>query len=228
MKTIWLTLTLQSDAAFGRGDGVAGLINAEVQHDDNGFPYMGGKTLKGLLGAACGEIIFAMKQNNTLGNWEEAAQRLFGGPGSGRDEAATLHVGDAQLPDDLRTVVADEVRHGKVTREEVLDSLTALRRQTAMNAATGAPQQESLRTIRVILREMTFTARLDFFSDPKAGDLPLLAACVRGLKRAGSNRNRGLGRLEVALYETNPTEGGKPVTHIYFDRFSEIVKEAAR
>ncbi len=57
MKTVWLTLTLKSDTAFGRGDGVAGLINAEVQHDESGLPYLGGKTLKGLLGATCSDIL---------------------------------------------------------------------------------------------------------------------------------------------------------------------------
>jgi hypothetical protein len=75
---------------------------------------------------------------------------------------------------------------------------------------------------------MTFTAQLDFFSDPQANDLPLLAACARGLKRAGSSRNRGLGRIEVALYETDPTEGGKQVTDVHYARFNEIVKEAVQ
>ena len=32
-----LKIKLESEAAFGRGDGVAGLVDAEVQHDDYGF-----------------------------------------------------------------------------------------------------------------------------------------------------------------------------------------------
>lgn len=41
--TLWLKFTLLSDTAFGRGDGVAGLVDAEVLHDPYGLPYLGGK-----------------------------------------------------------------------------------------------------------------------------------------------------------------------------------------
>jgi len=224
MKTVWLTITLQSDATFGRGDGVAGLINADVQHDENGLPYMGGKTVKGLLGATCSDILFALNESNSLEEWETAAQRLFGGSGSRQEDSGILHVGDAKFPDDLRVAIADEIQQNAITREEVLDSLTGLRRQTAMSAETGAPRLNSLRTIRTILRETVFTAQLDFMSPPQDNDLPLLAACAKGLKRAGSNRNRGLGRIVVELYETNPaTIDSKLTTNSCFEKFQTAI-----
>ena len=48
METYYLKMLLLSDTTFGRGDGVAGLIDQEVEHDPNGFPYLRGRTLKGL------------------------------------------------------------------------------------------------------------------------------------------------------------------------------------
>lgn len=35
MTTLELHLKLLSDATFGRGDGVAGLVDAEVEHDSH-------------------------------------------------------------------------------------------------------------------------------------------------------------------------------------------------
>lgn len=62
MRTYWLKFTLKSDATFGRGDGVAGMVDSEVQHDSYGLPYLGGRTIKGLLGEECASILFALRQ----------------------------------------------------------------------------------------------------------------------------------------------------------------------
>lgn len=220
--THWLKLTLNSDTTFGRGDGVAGLVDAEVQHDEYGFPYLGGKTLKGMLGATCAEILYALDKATPSHQWNLSARYLFGSPGSGRDESAHLHVGDACLPEDLRQMIIYEE---KLSREEVLESLTALRRQTAMDASTGAPLKESLRTMRVIIRDTPFIARLDFKREPKTHELALLAACVKAFRRAGTGRNRGRGRLTAALYAADPLlPESQPVTDDYFSHFQEVVE----
>ena len=95
-QSYWLKLTLLSDTTFGRGDGVAGLVDAEVRHDRYGLPYLGGKTLKGLLGAACAEVLSALEKSEVsdLPDWQEAAAFLFGVPGSGLEHAGKLKVGD--------------------------------------------------------------------------------------------------------------------------------------
>ncbi len=222
----WLTIHLKSDTLFGRGDGVAGKLNAEVQHDANGLPYLGGKTLKGLLTASCGEIMFALQQSQKEADWLVPAQRLFGGPGGiAQDARSWLHVGNAVLPDDLRTAVMDDIQYNKNSRETILESLTTLRRQTAMDAKTGAPLKEALRTSRVIIRELTFAAHLLFLQEPTAKEVQLLAACVRGLRRVGTNRNRGLGRVVCDLYDENPVgEGVEAVTAVQFAQFeAEVV-----
>jgi CRISPR/Cas system CSM-associated protein Csm3 (group 7 of RAMP superfamily) len=101
----------------------------------------------------------------------------------------------------------------------VLETLTTLRRQTAMDAVTGAPQQETLRTIRVVLRNTTFTARLDFLAEPSDDDKAFLVACVKGLRRVGGNRNRGLGRVVCDLYKDENL--GERVTDDLFAPFRQ-------
>jgi CRISPR/Cas system CSM-associated protein Csm3 (group 7 of RAMP superfamily) len=223
MKTIWLKITLKSDTTFGRGDGVAGLVDAEVQHDENGLPYLGGKTLKGLLGTTCDEILNSPATSSYI--WTQSRNRLFGAPGSGVEEAAGLHVGHALLPEDLRQTIAYSVYYGRLDPKDVLASLTTLRRQTAMDAGTGAPLQETLRTMRVIVRETPFISRLNFKREPEKTDLALLAACVKALRRAGTGRNRGRGRLIAELYEVYPgVVDSQPVTDSYFAHFQEALQ----
>lgn len=226
MTTYWLSLHLLSDTTFGRGDGVAGEVDAEVQHDEYGLPYLSGKTLKALLTATCAEILYALESAHIadLRRWWASAQRLFGGPGSASSRVGLMHVGDAQLPSDLRAAIAQDIvaerrRPGgpRIMAADVLASLTTVRRQTALDA-TGAPMPETLRSMRVIVRDTTFVSRLDFAEPPDELDLALLAACVSAFRRAGTGRNRGRGRLAVELYDQEPGQAG-PVTSAHLVRF---------
>lgn len=245
----WLKFTLQSDATFGRGDGVAGWVDAEVQHDTFGLPYLGGKTLKGLLGATCAEILSALEKSAVpnLEKWEKGARFLFGEPGSGSDVAAKMYVGNAMLPSDLRLKIAAEfpsmddfydwgelLASQQQIRTANLNSLTALRRQTAIDARSGAPKENSLRTMRVILKGTPFIAKLEFIAEPDEYAKQLLAATVKSFNRAGTGRNRGRGRLKAELfaqpfYQSKPPQvlEPDPVTQTLFARFKEEVQGAS-
>lgn len=221
MSEYHLRFTLLSDATFGRGDGLAGVVDAEAQHDPTGMPYLAGRTLKGLLGAECADIVFAIGQAKPEQHerWEAAAQRLFGKTGSALEGEANLRVGPAQLPGDLRARIAQDVADGRIIRAEVLESITALRRQTAMDAITGAPLENTLRAMRVILRGTPFDATLSFRDPPSKDELALLAACVKALRRAGTGRNRGRGKLTAELFEA----AGIQVTEQHFEHFRKAV-----
>jgi hypothetical protein len=70
----------------------------------------------------------------------------------------------------------------------------------------GAPEKGSLRSTRVILPGTVFEAALEFGEPPDERTLGLLAACVLAWRRAGTGRNRGRGRLQANLLESNGTE----------------------
>jgi hypothetical protein len=206
MTTLELHLKLLSDATFGRGDGVAGLVDAEVEHDAYGLPFLRGRTLKGLLVEECSNILYSLRGNARYDELESASRRLFGSPGSGLDTAGILRVGAAQLPQDLREAVQAAIDAKTLTMSDVLESLTAIRKQTAVDASNGTPDEGSLRAMRVILREAHFTAQLDFVEEPSDTELALLTACVKGFRRAGTGRNRGRGRLVAWLSNQTYTD----------------------
>lgn len=200
MNDFSLKITLESDTTFGRGDGVAGWIDAEVEHDEHGLPYLRGRALKGLLAEECANILFSLKHFSTkakYADWETAAANLFGKGGSKFEDNSLMNVGNAVLPDDLRQAVRFAVEKNQFSAEEVLQSLTTIRRQTAIEA-DGAPKKNSLRSARVVLRETIFTADIDFRSEiTNQKMLMLLGASAAGLQRVGLGRNRGRGKVSV-------------------------------
>jgi hypothetical protein len=226
METYWLCFTLLSDATFGRGEGLAGLVDQEVNHDRYGLPYLRGRALKGLLNEECANILYALRQQKAdLKRWEGAAQRLLGGPGSTLADDALLCVGAARLPADLRRAVrqAMEASNATLRPTDVLDSLTAIRRQTAVDEESGVPDEGTLRTMRVVLRQTPFEARLTFLKGTQQDDLLLLAACVLALRRAGTGRNRGRGRLRATLHADREAGPGADITRQQFDIFAREV-----
>jgi hypothetical protein len=215
MSTYWLRLTLESDATFGSGEGVPGLIDQDVALDGDGCPFVNGRTLKGLLNEVCADLLYALKPKDTV--WKPAADSLFGVPGSDDTVQGIMSVGRGQLPALLRRAIHDEVVRNEWTRDDVIHALTVVRRQTAVDAKTGVPDPHTLRATRVILRETSFEARLDFarrLEDPEKG---WLAACVLGLRRAGVARNRGRGRLVASILD----QTGDDVTRSWFTAFFE-------
>lgn len=247
---MWLKFILCSDGAFGRGDGVAGLVDAEIQHDEYGLPYLSGRTLKGLLAAECAEILDALRRScrrrspDPLAPWEKAGRWLFGVPGSVADTRGHLFVWDACLPSDLRRAIQfefddaaqkadDQNKEGELSVKQKhyqlylrnLESLTTIRSQTAMDAGTGAPLRNTLRTMRLIVHETPFIARLDFDGTPEQAAMQLLAACVTAFHRAGTGRNRGRGLLRAGLYKQEPLcDSLQPVTPILMKAFEAEVR----
>jgi CRISPR/Cas system CSM-associated protein Csm3 (group 7 of RAMP superfamily) len=201
-----LKIKLLSDTTFGRGDGVAGLIDQEVEQDKYGFPYLRGRTLKGLLSEECDNLITVLPEDNQKNYWANIACKLFGIPGSKLETIAAMHVGDACLPDDLRQVVAYEIDREQLTNQDVLSSLTTIRRQTAIDWENGVADKGSLRSFRVVIRELEFQADLLFETQPSDEILSLLSVGTLALRRLGSGRNRGRGHVCCTLHDADGNE----------------------
>ena len=204
METFWLKFNLVTDAAFSRGDGLAGVVDIEVQHDDYGCPYLHGRTIKGILVEECADILNTMKEPK----WGKAAARLFGKPGSEEESGGVLTIGNAQLPKEFR----EAVKKSGINRLEILESLTTIRRQTAIEES-GVAKENSLRATRVVLRDTPFEASLVFLSTLEPTEKALFAACVKAFRRAGTSKTRGLGKLKAYLFDA---ENKKDVTDDWF------------
>jgi CRISPR/Cas system CMR subunit Cmr4 (Cas7 group RAMP superfamily) len=78
-----ILIRLISDSAFGRGDGVIGVVDSEVEHDKaTGLPIIKGRTIKGLLVESCADLLYAIGLQNDAfhAELEASAARLFAQP----------------------------------------------------------------------------------------------------------------------------------------------------
>src|SRR5438128_1981479 len=124
---ISLSIMLLSDATFASGENTAGEVDVEVEHSPDGLPVIGGKTIHGLLRDSW------LSMHEHFSALDTAAVELFGPPGD-LDDSAILHVSDAVLPQDVRAWAryAVERKQNPLTPTQLLRSITAIRRQTAL------------------------------------------------------------------------------------------------
>lgn len=225
MTPYYLTVDLQSDATFGSGDSVPGLLDLEIDHDAAGCPFIGGRALKGLLVEEAANLRFALDEPRWRQDWDAACTWLFGVSGATGVGTAQMHIGPATLPPALRAALHAQVAANELRREDVLAALTSIRRQTSLDTQTGGPEEGSLRALRVLLRDTPLIARLDCDATPNAAALALLAACSLAVRRGGLGRNRGRGRLHLLLHCTHPVNyADATFTKKHFTAFAQQLR----
>lgn len=189
-----LVVELLSDTTFASGEGTAGAVDVEIDHDEIGLPVVRAKRLHGLLRDGW------LSLRDHFADLTAAASRVLGEEAD-LAEQTVLRLGDALLPADVRAWAAHAVgreRH-PLRPEQVLATLTDVRRQTAVSRATGAPEDKTLRSSRVVLRGLSFTAPLHWLTEPGTGEERCLALCALAVRHGGLQRNRGRGFLRLTL-----------------------------
>lgn len=192
----FLQIELLSDTTFSRGEGAAGVVDTEVERDEFGMPFIGGKTVRGLLR----DSWLSMSQH--FPGLVDAAEHVLG-RSQAVDESCRLRIGDAMVPSAIGAAV-----RGAAQREEhplssgaILDGFTSIRYQTAEDRETGAPDITTLRSSRVVLRGFVFQASLSWLDGyrPRTADVRLLALCALAARHGGLLRNRGRGHIRMTL-----------------------------
>jgi hypothetical protein len=187
-----LGIRLLSETTFGASRVSAKDVDIEVELEPSGLPCIGGKTIHGLLHWAWDEMSAAFAELS------EAAMQLFGAEGA-LDHSAIMHISDARIEEPARQWVDFALSEKRVRREQIRDSLTAVRSQTAEDRLTGAAAATTLRRSRVVLRGLTLWAPLAWSREPHESELRCLALAALACRQGGLLRRRGRGRLEVTL-----------------------------
>ena len=193
-----IMVELLSDTCFSRGEGTPGAVDVEIEHDELGLPYLSGKTMRGLIRDTWLSIARSFEELH------EAGLRVWG-PVGDLDETSILRFGDAQLDASVRDWItwAEKRTHAPISPQAVLEALTDVRSQTSEERKTGAPAETTLRSIRVALRGLKFSAPISWMDAPREADLKCLALSVLGTRHAGLGRNRGRGFVRLLLINGN-------------------------
>ena len=189
-----ICIELLSDTTFGRGEGTAGQVDVEVEHDEFGIPFHNGKAIRSLLRDSW------LSMQPHFPELQAAGLKLFG-PASELDETSILRIGRADIDSASRSWIEAAVKPDKsaVTPAAVLAGFTDIRMQTSEERLTGAPERTTLRSMRVVLRGLKLEAPLQWLIDPGDDERRCLALCVLATRHLGLSRNRGRGHVRMSL-----------------------------
>lgn len=179
MKT--LTYSLQFFSPWHCGSGMGGGDDADYQPilDADGFPYVPGKTLKGL----------CLEASQLLHDPADTA-RLFG-TATERDNAAstqgTAHWSNAELPTATRNAIAQQPEQ----RTHLLDARYFVKIDDHGMAEKGAFRRGEYAI------PMTLQGIVAHLADDR--DVALVTDCLQFVKQLGLQRSRGFGRCQFAV-----------------------------
>jgi len=193
-QSLFIQIDLLSDSAFSRGEGTAGLVDVEVEHDEWGLPFLGGKTIRGLLRDSW------LSMQHCFPDLVPSAGRVFGLEAD-CEESSILHIGDAVVDEETRCWIkaAESRQNHPISPAAVLEALTDIRRQTSEERHTGAPAEATLRAVRVIVRGLTLRAPLHWLVEPTPSDVRCLSLALLATRHAGLGRNRGRGHIRMTF-----------------------------
>lgn len=177
------TISFLTDWHAGSGLSSGAEADAVVIKDSNGFPYIPGKTIKGL-------FVDAFQDFNELGIEgfdSNTFKNLFGS--MDKDTKVTspgsLFFSNLILSEEEKTAIG----------QDHVDYLFRNIASTAIDAKTGVAKPTSLRVMEVCL-PLSLEGYIQGISDSDRKLIGLLAKYIRSI---GSNRNRGFGRCSIKL-----------------------------
>jgi CRISPR/Cas system CSM-associated protein Csm3 (group 7 of RAMP superfamily) len=177
------TIHFYTDWHAGSGLSAGAEADAVVIKDSNGFPYIPGKTLKGL-------FVDAFRDFQLLeieGFSKEVQKALFGDfdVDTGVTSPGSLFFSNASLPHEEKVAIGTD--HAEFLYRTVA--------ATAIDSLTGVAKNTSLR-----ISEVCIPLVLEgYIQGVKLSDKEILVQLAKYIRSIGANRNRGLGRCSIKL-----------------------------
>lgn len=213
MEKYTLKIELLSDSVFSGGETIVSVSDIDILYDEYRIPYYKGKSIKGNLR----EVIDILIENQKLYDGEKAelnekiSIKLFGKKFNNKENEVyrddqsqgILRFENASIGDDVKTVLKYLIETNKISKEELIDSMTDIRYATKISKKTGTSEDGSLRSMRVLNKGSIFYS--DICTEEKLSDneLGLLLCGVNGLRHLGTLRSRGKGEVRCNLLKEN-------------------------
>lgn len=196
-----IEIKLNSDLCCYSGEVYNTTVDIDVVYDKYGIPYIPAKRIKGCIKEAALEL----RDMGLLTHYKE----IFGDEGY---EPSVFSLSNAKIKDYDKVV--EEIKNFNndelCEAQKVLNLYTYTRTQTTIDEVTGSAKENSLRTMRVARKGLTFNAELDFRNKEYLEEFKNAVSMV---KHMGVSRTRGLGLVELKVVENNVED----VKHVLFD-----------
>lgn len=212
MKEYEVKIKLESPLHLGSGHADV-VVDAEAVKDKYGMPYFPGKRLKGLLYESALEMAeMGCGQVETPTFDIEDVKALFGQTSSDGNDVSKLRVDNFYLDEYVDLCAGwkylQQEYPGIFTPDDVWNSYTELRYQTAIDEETGIALDGTLHNIRAVDAGTEFIGQIVLLNvNPEDGvkskDEQILELALLNLRYAGVKRNRGFGKIKCTINKGN-------------------------
>lgn len=208
-----LTVSFHSEWHCGTGAGKHGGVDRTIALDDEGFPYVPGRTLKGLWRDACERVAHALddgKDGGKPGEWTRLVRTLFGDPKlsvhGGTSSHSLVHVRDGRLTAPWRERLLGS------EKDLLTPGLRVTRAGVAISEVTGTARPDYLRLIEFARGGLDVEASFTIAA-PKHWAIDLvLSAGLAEVTALGAHRRRGAGRCRITT-DALPAAAGIVTEH---------------
>jgi CRISPR-associated protein Csx10 len=200
-----LDIRLESDWHIGSGEGIPGSTDRTVLRDENGLPYIPGKTLTGILrkSAKLAASVYGNKGNGSKGSknkddadWDDVFLSLFGD----QSRRARIGIGDA--------VFSDSLKNNILQHEELASALFIVQPGVKVDAKTGTSMPDFLFTREEVRGGVTLHAEIIEIDGPLSKqENKLLLMATQAARGLGGNCNRGGGKCKMTLEPDKTPQG---------------------
>ncbi len=185
----------------GSGEGYGSIVDRDVVFDDKGLPYLPARRLKGVLRESALEVQEMLGSSKLMTISPEQLNRLFGK--EGQTEGSRLIITDffldgyAELLEWLNWLFSKYPAF--FSPAAIIDYYTEIRHQTSI-AEQGVAEEGSLRTSRVLKKDLCFEGRIGLADDNNQEEKTILALACANMRHLGGQRNRGFGEVTATLF----------------------------
>lgn len=190
-------ITFLSDWHCGSGLSAGADVDQRVIRDEDGLPYIPGKTVKGLIRHAA-RTLCDLKEGSEHTEWSEFITDCFGEEDTkltGRFVQGKCRFSNAEVS----AFVKDKLSESDTLRRSLFRRISS----TAIDEK-GQAKEHTLRKIEVTVPIPVFFSIQNLEEKHKAK----IQQCLRFLRRIGTGRTRGLGRCTLEPVESEGRKGG--------------------
>ncbi|MBE5924763.1 MAG: hypothetical protein E7271_09945 [Lachnospiraceae bacterium] len=200
MKQYDVRIKFLSETMLGSGMAVPGVIDNDIRHDNNGLPYMNAKTFKGHIRE---QMEFLKKYDKSyrdidiyglLGSDDKDSEKKLG----------KIKFSEVSMPQSVKEALKQAVNNGKLSKSEVLNSITVIYTRTRINEF-GVAEAHSLRKERELKKNLMLETKI-YTEDLTDEELKMLYESVKALKHIGMHKSKGKGLVECSIEPAK--EGG--------------------
>ncbi len=199
-------IEMRSDWHIGSGFGVSGGVDRLVAVDEDGLPFIPGKTATSMLRDGAEQLAAGMDDGDANGPWHDWLRFLFGTQPTRKEGAlgaaplpAALHIRRGQLLPEIR----NRLRSKQPAATQLRQSLFFNKAAVAIDPKSGTAKPKCLRLEQMARAQLVLTC--DVTIQCAGADVPVdfisqfLAAASLLVTRIGAKRRRGAGKCRWQL-----------------------------